>query len=420
MTNVNKSFKFETFDMFQRIFIEEKYSNSTMRFIIKLKGKLDIEQFKKTIQTAIDVFPLISCKSFEYTFCSEWKFQEHPVEDFICIVEGKEGKEDEMIMDQFHKNLDIDNGFNMRFIVFQYPDHDSLLILINHMLCDATDFKNFLYMFCDIYTHPENVNDYSPMGDRGFMQLFRSLTFKENFEILTHKDDPPQEKIAFEFEGDCNRPFLEKRTLTQEDFDKLKAYSKAKQVTLNDIFFTALMRTFYKEFNRTVNILCDINLRKYIPGHKTAGFTNMITTIDCNIGEELGDTFEETLNKVSQRLTKEKDNIYYTKGLYLSEIVKRVVPYRLCKNLLNSSYSPSPLEMTNLGIIDKSKVFFRNVEASSVLLVGSAKYAPLFELSVCTFDKILSFCIDFYGTPSDQKIISDILDNFIRELTSVY
>lgn len=420
MTNVNKSFKFETFDMFQRIFIEEKYSNSTMRFIIKLKGKLDIEQFKKTIQTAIDVFPLISCKSFEYTFCSEWKFQEHPVEDFICIVEGKEGKEDEMIMDHFFKNLDFDNGPYMRFTIFQYADHDSLLILINHMLCDATDFKNFLYMFCDIYSHPENVSDYSPMGNRGLMQLFRSFSLKENFEILTHKDSPPQEKIAFEFEGDPNRPFLETRTLAQEDFDKLKAYSKAKQVTLNDLFFTAMMRTFYKKFNRTVNILCDINLRKYIPGGQTGGFTNMLTTIDCNIGEELGDTFEETLNKVSQRLKKEKENIYYTKGLYLTEIIKRIVPYRLCKRIINNDYSPSPLEITNLGIIDNTKVYFKNVEASSVLLMGSTKYAPGFELSISTYDKILSFCINFYGTPSDQKIISDTLDSFIKELTSIY
>jgi len=415
-----KTFKFEVFDMLQHMFLEEKYSNSIMRFIIKLKGKINVDRFKNTIQSTIDIFPLISSNYYESFFYSKWKFQKHSIEEFINIIEGKEGEEDDIIMEEFFKNLDYDNGPQMRFVIVQYPDHDSLVILINHMLCDATAFKEYLYMFCDIYTNPEHVNSYSPMGDRSLIPLFHSFTLKERFDILTYKEEPPQKNLTLDFKGDSDRPFLEKRTLTQEDFNKLKAYSKAKQVSLNDLFFTAMMRTLYKVFNQTVNILCDINLRKYIMNKETNDFTNILTTINCDIGEELGDTFEETLNKVTQCLKKEKDNIYCMKGLYLTEVVKKLVPYRICKYLLSRGCSPSPFEITNLGIIDKSKVHFGNVEVSSVLLTGSTKYIPSFELSICTFDKILSFCVNFYGTPSDQKIISDILDSFIKELTSVF
>jgi len=418
MSNANKTFTFESYDMLQRIFIDRNYSNSMMRFILKLNGKLDIEQFKKTVQLIIDIFPIISCKSYEYTVTSEWKFTEFSLEDFIEIIKGEIPREDELIMESFYKNIYYDYGPHIRFVVIQFPDHDSLLILINHMICDATDFKNLLYMFCDLYSHPENVSDYSPMGDRGLMQFFRSFSLKENIDILFSKDKPKPEKIHLDLKGDPNRPFLEKRTLTQDDFDKLKAYSKSKQVTLNDLFFTALMRTFYKIFKRTVVILCDINLRKFIPNEQTKGFTNMLNVINCDIGTELGDTFEETLNKVTQCLNREKKEISYNKGLYLTEIIKRFLPYRLCKYLIDKDYSPYPLEITNLGIIDKSKVHFKNVEASSVLLTGSTKYAPSFEMSVCTFNKVLSFCVSLYGTPSDQKIVSDVLDNYLEELKS--
>ncbi|ORX49730.1 hypothetical protein BCR36DRAFT_404698 [Piromyces finnis] len=419
MGNKNKIFKFESFDMLQRIFIDRKYSNSIMRFIIKLKGKIDIEQFKKTVQLTINLFPLISCKASENIFTSKWIFYEFPIEDFIFVIEGKKGKEDEIIMENFKKNIDYDNGPQIRFVIVQYEDHDSLLISINHMICDATDFKNLLYMFCDLYSYPENVTDYSSMGDRGMAQFYRSLSLKKNFNILFSKDKPKYENIHLELEGDPSRLFLEKRTLTQEDFDKLKVYSKEKQVTLNDLFFTALMRTFYKKFNRTVIILCDINMRKYLQNKQTKGFTNMLTTIDCDIGSELGDTFEETLNKVAQCLNREKENIFCIKGLYITEIIKKLFPYRLCKSIIDSVYSPYPLEITNLGTIDKSKIHFKNIEASSVLLTGSTKYAPNFEMSICSFDKILSFCVNLYGTPSDQKIVGEVLDNFVQELKSV-
>ncbi|ORX75492.1 hypothetical protein BCR32DRAFT_285122 [Anaeromyces robustus] len=417
--NISKSFKFESFDMLQRLFIERKHSNSTMRFIIKLNGKLDIDQFKKTVQLAIEKFPLISCNYYEYFYSSCWKFQEYPIEDFVWIVENKTNNDDEMIMNYFFKDLDKENGPHIRFVIIQSPEHDSLCISINHMLCDATDFKNFIYMFCDMYSTPENASNYPEMGDRGLMQLFWPLSFKEQFNILRSKENSPNENIHLNLKGDPNRPFLETRTLSQEIFNKLKTYSKAKGVTLNDLFFTAMMRTFYSIFHQTVSILCDINLRKYIKENKTKGFTNMLTTINCNIGEELGDTFEETLNKVTQCLSKEKNDINCTRGLYLTELVMILLPYRWGKQLIDATYTPYPLEITNLGIIDKSKINFKNVQASSALLTGSTKYAPSFELSISSFDNIITFCINFYGTPDDQKIINEVLDNYIKELTSI-
>lgn len=415
--NKLKKYSFESLDMLQRIFIDKKYSNSIMRFIIKLKGKIDIENFKSTIRLVIEIFPLLTCKSVENIFTSKWKYQEYSLDNFISVVESK--NEDETLMEYFFKNIDFDKGQNIRFDIVQGPEHDSILISINHMVCDATAFKEFLYMFCDIYSHPENAKNYSVKGDRGLKQLFKSFSLKQNINILFSKEKT-LEKIHLDLKGDPNRPFLETRTLTQDDFDKLKAYSKSKSVTLNDIFLTALMRTFYKSFNRTVVILCDINLRKYLKKGNPNSFSNILTTINCDIGEKLGDTFEETLVKVVQCMNKEKNNINCLKGLLLTELIMKFLPYRLGKYLIDKSYSPYPLEITNLGIIDKSKVYFNDVEASSVLLTGSTKYAPSFELSVCTFDKILSFCINFYGTESDQKIINDVLDTFIEELKSIY
>jgi len=307
--NKQKIFKYISSDVHQYMFLEQKISNIDIRFIIKLNGKLDIEHFKQTIQLSIEKFPLISCKFYEHFFTAEWKFQEYPIENFIVLEENEsnsEENENELLMKYYYESPDYKKGPQVRFAIIQSLEHDSICITINHMICDGVGFKEFLYMFCDLYTNPEHVSDYPEMGDRSHLQLFKNYSFKEKWNILTTNMVDPFTEVYLDLKGDLNRPFLEKRSLTQEDFIKLKEYSKAKGVTLNDLFFTAMMRTLYHIFNRTVGIVCDINLRRFLKDKKTEAITNMATAIECRIGDEIGDTFEETLNKVSQNINQQK------------------------------------------------------------------------------------------------------------------
>ncbi|ORX75491.1 hypothetical protein BCR32DRAFT_271870 [Anaeromyces robustus] len=417
-----KIFKYTTSDVHQGTFLEKKITNIVIRFIIKLNGKLDIERFKQTVQLTIEKFPIISCKFYEHFFSAEWKFQEYPIEDFVVIEENKnnnEETENELLMKYYYKDLDYKNGPQVRFAIIQSSDHDSLCITINHMICDGVGFKEFLYMFCDLYTYPEHINNYPEIGDRSYMQLFKNLTLKEKWNILTTDMVNPFKEVHLDLKGDLNRPFVEIRSLTEEDYFKLKEYSKAKGVTLNDLFFTAMMRTLYNIFNRTVGIICDINLRKFLKDKKTECITNMSTALDCRVGDEIGDTFEETLNKVSKSLGKQKNDITCTKGDYLLEIFRQILPYRLVKFLLETFTPVCSFEMSNLGIIDKSKTLFKNVQPTSVIFSGSTVCAPIFEFSASTYDNIITFSVNLYGTPEDQKVINDVLDNYIKELTSI-
>ncbi|ORX75490.1 hypothetical protein BCR32DRAFT_271869 [Anaeromyces robustus] len=420
--NKQKIFKYEASDVQQNIHLENKNSNIAIRYIIKLNGKLDIDHFKQTVQLTIKKFPLLSCKFYEYFFSAEWKFQEYPIEDFVVVEENKnnnEETENELLMKYYHKDLDHENGPQVRFAIIQSSDHDSLCITITHMICDGTDFKKFLYMFCDLYTNSEHFNDYSEVKDRSYMELFKNLSFKEKWDILTSTMITPAENIHLDLKGDPNRPFFEKRSLTQEDYFKLKEYSKAKGVTLNDLFFTAMMRTLYNILNKIVSIHCDINLRRFLKDNKPENITNMISALDCSIGDEIGDTFEETLNKVSQCLGKQKDDISCSKGFLLIEIAKRILPYRVVKLILKTFMPYCSFDISNVGIIDKSKVLFKNVQPTSVILSGSTHNVPAFCLLTSTFDNIITFCINLYGTPEDQKLINNVLDNFIKELTSI-
>ncbi|ORX81431.1 hypothetical protein BCR32DRAFT_293285 [Anaeromyces robustus] len=372
--NKQKIFKYEASDVQQNIHLENKNSNIAIRYIIKL---------------------------------NEWKFQEYPIEDFVVVEENKndnEETENELLMKYYHKDLDHENGPQVRFVIIQSFDHDSLCITITHMICDGTDFKKFLYMFCDLYTNPEHFNDYPEVKDRSYMEFFKNLSFKKKWDILTSNMITPAENIHLDLKGDPNRPFYEKRSLTQEDYFKLKEYSKAKGVTLNDLFFTAMMRTLYNILNKIVSIHCDIKLRRFLKDNKPENITNMISALDCSIGDEIG---------------KQKDDISCSKGFLLIEIAKKILPYRVVKLILKTFMPYCSFDISNVGIIDKSKVLFKNVQPTSVILSGSTHNVPAFCLLTSTFDNIITFCINLYGTPEDQKLINNALDNFIKELTSI-
>ncbi|CUU48736.1 hypothetical protein [Clostridium beijerinckii] len=295
---------------------------------------------------------------------------------------------------------------------------------MSHMLCDAAGFKEYLYMLSNVYSNIENNQDYQaiPRKNRKIKQILKNLSITEKVKIMFSKADIfTYDDVKFELEGDLSNPFIEIRTINKEKFRMLKAYAKEHDATINDIMLTAYIRVLFQLFGRCVTIPCTVDLRKYIPNHRGEGFCNLCTNLICNIGDETGKTFEETLYKVKKEMNKQKANIACVKSIGMLEKVFDVFPYKIARGIVEKKFVNPPIAFTNIGIIDERQLAFGDIDIIEAYMTGSIKYDPYFQLAVSTFDNVATLSVNLYGTQSDKNKVNIFLDKFINELqASVY
>ena len=295
---------------------------------------------------------------------------------------------------------------------------------MSHMLCDAAGFKEYLYMLSNIYSNIKNNQDYQAMTrkNRKVNQILKNLSITEKVKIMFGKVDIfTYNDVKFELEGDINNPFIEIRNINKEKFHMLKAYAKERESTVNDIMLTAYIRVLFQLFGRCVTIPCTVDLRKYIPNHRGEGFCNLCTNLICNIGDETGRTFEETLYKVKKEMNKQKSNIACVKSVAMLEKVFDIFPYKTARGIVEKKFVNPLIAFTNIGIIDEKQLAFDNSDIVEAYMTGSIKYNPYFQLAISTFDNVATLSVNLYGTQSDKNKVNIFLDKFINELqASVY
>lgn len=401
----------------QHLFKVKNINDHTLHFAATFLGKLDLERFRKAVNISATAFPLIRCRFKEDKRQSYWEDKGYTAEDMVELLETQ--NVNECLTKYICEEIDTFNGPQLKIKVIRYNKIDTLCVLINHMLCDAAGFKDYLYMLSDIYRNMESKTDYYrvAIGNRKIEQILKAFSVKDKLKILFVKNDMSTHDTArFELEGDLSSPLIEIRRINRESFCLLKAYAKKHGATVNDVMLTAYMRILFQLFGRTVMIPCTADLRKYLPNHRGYGICNLCTNLNCGIGAEIGVTFEQTLYKVKQVMDKQKSDIACGKSLILMEKVFDIFPYKIASGIVEKKFVNAPIAFTNIGIIDKNRLDFGKVEITEAYMTGSIKYSPYFQLAVSTFDDQATLSINLYATHSDKNKISIFLDKFVNEL----
>lgn len=418
-----KNYKAEAWDILQYLFKAKRINDHTLHFIAKFSGKLDLELLSKAIDISINVFHLIRCRYNESKRRPYWEEAGYTASDIIEFVEIQNGNQ-EYIKQYLYQQIEAFNGPQLNIKLIRVEDKDTLCILMSHMLCDAAGFKEYLYVLSSIYSNIENNQDYQaiPRKNRKVKQILKNLSITEKVKIMFSKANIfTYDDVKFELEGDLSNPFIEIRTINKEDFSRLKVYDKEHEATINDIMLTAYIRVLFELFGRCVTIPCTVDLRKYLPNHRGEGFCNLCTNLICNIGDETGRTFEETLYKVKKEMNKQKSNIACIKSVAMLEKVFDILPYKIARGIVEKKFVNPPIAFTNIGIIDEKQLAFGDSDIIEAYMTGSIKYDPYFQLAVSTFDNVATLSVNLYGTQLDKNKVNIFLDKFINELqASVY
>jgi len=413
-------YKVEAWDSLQHLFKVKRINDHTLHFLAAFESKLDYSRLQKSVAVSAEAFPLLKCRFKEDGRRPYWENCSHTVDEMLTLIETADV--DNAVKKFLVSQVDALTGPQIKLGVIRNTQADTLVILMNHMLCDAAGFKDYLYLLSSIYNNiGENANFHPPVsGSRRLSQINRMFSLNDRMKILISKNDmSTHDPARFQLEGDLNNPFIEIRSIPEDVFLRLKEYAKRHNATVNDMILTAYICTLYKTFGYAFAIPSTVDLRKYLPGHKAEGICNLCTNLTCDIGTDIGISFEETLLKVRDCMNKEKSSIACLKSISMLEKVFDVLPYKLAESIVKKSFNNAPIAFTNIGIIEKKRFYFDELKIKNAYMTGSVKYSPYFQLAVSTFDDKPVLSVNLFGSEADRDNISAFLDQVVLELYGV-
>jgi len=412
------SYHVEATNVLQHLFKVKGINDHTLHFAADFSGRLDLDRLNQAVNLSADAFPFIRCRFNESKRRACWEDMGYTSDEMVKFVKIENAKD--CIMQFLYKEVDAANGPQLNVGLIRSGKMDTLCVTMNHMLCDAAGFKDFLYLLSTIYNKVEENPQYRPksvMSERKDGQFVKAFSIHDQSKIFFKKYDMfTYDKAKFDFTGSLSNPFIEMRTIPRGQFCQLKAYAKSHGVTVNDVMLAAFIRVLFHLFGRVVAVPCAMDLRKYLPDHKANGICHLVTNLICNIGPDIGATFDITVEKVNRAMNKEKANIGCVENIALMEMAFRLLPYKTARKIVEKSFSNPPIAFTNIGILDKKQLIFGEAEMTGAYMTGSIKYNPYFQLAISTFDDDATFSVNFYGTQSDQNKISLFCDDLAWEL----
>ncbi|MFH1020964.1 MAG: hypothetical protein V1782_10215, partial [Pseudomonadota bacterium] len=321
--------------------------------------------------------------------------------------------------------LNQDDDPLIQLTIFR-SQHDTLCLKANHIVTDAGGVKEYLRLLTSIYRELVRDPEYRPpanlLGRRSHRQITERLSIPAKLRILLRSvalwrgEMSPSCNWSFPSQGrDLSmRTFLIQR-IQPEAYERIKAYSTLHRCTINDIMTAAFYRAFSQllrpRHNTPLRLGMTVDLRRYRPDNAGEAITNLAALFLLNIGTRIGDSFEETVHLVQQRMNLHKKKHIGLELTRTSIFNFRWLPFawgrRLIAlvgkmNLLWGPESPPPW-VTNMGILKTEDLSFGDVGVTDAFLTAPVAFPPFFAVGLSGFQNTLTMSAGFCSNSTDPQ-----------------
>ena len=417
-------FRAEMWDQMQFFFKE--YNDHQLHAVICFKALLDRQCIQRAVFLSMDMVPLLGSRFVVGKFHPYWeKVSQYRDADIISFVDCANPEAE---ISRFITGMTNElTGPQLMVRVIRSSNKDTLCIVMNHMVCDAAGFKEYLYLLSAIYTKLENGAGSMPEyheGSRSAKQIYRQFNLLERLKIALLPNEPVKNKnnIYFPLSKKGNlSPFILTHEVSQEKFHSLREYGNEHAATMNDIVLTAYYRALYEILDikqgESLTVPCMVDLRRYLPNKEADAICNLSSM--CNIGPEIGADFEETLVKVTREMNAWKKGYPGLHGLSTLNLIFTLLPFSTVKELMRKKFVNPLIAISNLGIIDSERFLFGKTPIEEAFATGSIKYPPYFQLALTSFNDTITFSVGLYGTEDDRELVQKFLGILDKELQTV-
>jgi NRPS condensation-like uncharacterized protein len=384
-----------------------------------LKSPIDILTLKRAVKKSIDVVPLMCCVYKETS--NRWVDSGCNVDDIVFV---KKSDELPYIEKESLKPLTYESGPRLRIDVARGGSgHDSLCIVVDHMVCDGAGFKQYLYLLAALYSEISNGMDEQSITNgyptrRDFAQVSKNLLFDRKTKIIlgTSKTPKPDPKMYLPLAGN-GKAWMARIALRPYEFKRAYTYAKDAKATINDMILAAYARGLYSITDcEDIVIPCPVDLRRYGKAGQSFGICNLTSNYFCKVALGQKDPFCATLASVSLQMKAQKMSNKCLKGPLLLHIASHVVSHKRLKDIFFRMANIPTISFTNLGIIDDKRLKFGSVEVSDAFISTALKRPPAFQLSVSTFKNCCTMTTSLYANDHDRQVVSSFLNKIKQDI----
>ncbi len=406
-------------------------ADQQMRFIIHFSQQIDIDVLRKAAILSIYQEPIFSYTYQENNKKAYWQKQKEI--DSSLLVDLVETTNDE--------KLEIEKFITSSISPFEFPlvririirnnQKDVLCVNVNHTPIDGVGLKEFVKILSANYNRLlENVDficQTNIKGDRSIKQVMDSFTFFQKIRFAKQGFKKPKRIPSWSFNWEKtdgeNRNQFTTIMLSADTFDRIKTFSKLHNSTINDILISAFIRSFVntnKNNNKVSKpLIVPVNLRKYIKRDHNTALCSLTSSMIINVGQNIGSSFVETLNKVVNETNFKKKAHAEMNMLSPFLILSKLIGYvKLKEQMMQRKMPPIPL-FTNIGVIDPNDINFNNIPVNYAYITGVVSYGNYFTMGCSTFNNEITFSIGFNGNDLQLQKANNFLQELKTELENI-
>ena len=405
-------------------------ADQQMRFVIFLSQQIDFNNMKKAMRLTIYYEPIFSYAYKEESKNAFWQ-KEQNIDSSLMID----------LIETDNVLVEVNRFLTLTISPFDFPlvktriirnDHkDVICINMNHTPTDGAGLKKFVKILAFNYNILLEDPDYTGYtninGDRSIKQVTRSFTFLQKLHFVKEGLKKPKRSVSWSFDWNKLNSDNEKRfstiKITSETFNKIRAFGKEYNATINDIILSAFIRIFVttslKNEKAAKPVIVPVDLRKHIkPDHNTA-ICSLTGSMICNIGIDIGKSFADTLIKVREEMTFKK--LMHAEMNMLSPflVLSRFIPYNKLKEQTMQRKSPPIPLVTNVGIINYPDINFNNIPVEYSYITGAIMHGDYFCMGYSTFNNEITFSVGFTGGDLQMQKVNIFLDRLKTELKNI-
>ncbi|MGD0854854.1 MAG: hypothetical protein ABSA18_03520 [Dehalococcoidia bacterium] len=409
----------------QMQYLIRKVSDQQIRAVIKFDGRLDPEILKRAVMLSLDIEPVLRCRFVERDPHPRWeRLAKLEINDIYKIVTTSEVEK--CMADFLAEEIDPLMGPQLKVLLIR-SDADRLCINMNHAAGDAGGMKDYMYLLAFLYRELALNGNYQPRsnagGVRGLDQVFRHLTLAQKMRVLWKsftRTQPVRDWCLPLPQPQSPDRFFTFLRLPPDRFEKIKSAGEKLGATVNDVVLAACYRVLYKMINPgpevSMRMFVTVDMRRYIPSGKADAICNLASSVFPDIGSEIGQNLEETVSKVTSRMSRLKDDLPGLSIFLYTFIPFKLLPFSIVKRKVHEMMRPGdngrsfPPGFTNMGIIDAERLVFPGVNVVDAFITGAVNYPPAFQLGFTSFNSSLTFSVCSCGKAENGPVASAFLD----------
>ena len=403
-------------------YIFKNYYDGMMHCAFEYEGIVDEVVLRKALKQVVDKIDVLHSSFVANPVSPYWRVNyDYTDADVLTVVE------DDDFITQIQKiltrRIDCRGKLQFEFTLLKGNNRSMICFLINHMCFDGRDFISFGKTVCETYNGLKADPNYVAKvknGSRSAKQVYRDLPpeLAKKAKMLYKNVSRTNIKLKFPFEPDkdTDKSHIMRVDLEAAALEKAKIRGKKNGYTVNDIYLAAFFRAIVKFFDGVdgktpTEITSMLDLRRYLKGNDTEGYTNLTSYMPCKMTGGAGDSFCETLARVKETLKPHKENkLLGLAGLPLMAFAFQAFPFAISQLAVKIGYTNPLVGMSNIGIIKSEYIDLVDAPATHAFMTGTVKFKPYMQVACTTFKGTATFTISERCSDKDLVTMREFLE----------